>query len=52
MLSTALEIRGSGFLKYRCNPIIDGTDREIDVMLYELYGLTQEEIEIVEGVKQ
>ncbi len=32
--------------------IIDSTDREIDLMVYELYGLTQEEIEIVEGVKQ
>lgn len=34
--------------------IIDSTDREIDLMVYELYGLTQEEIEIeiAEGVKQ
>lgn len=28
---------------------IDKTDREIDAMVYELYGLTQEEIEIVEN---
>jgi hypothetical protein len=28
--------------------VIDSTDREIDLMVYELYGLTQEEIEIVE----
>ncbi|HHC25331.1 MAG TPA: hypothetical protein ENK58_07985 [Desulfobacterales bacterium] len=28
--------------------VIDSTDREIDQMVYELYGLTQEEIEIVE----
>ena len=28
---------------------IDKTDREIDQMVYELYGLTQEEIEIVEN---
>ncbi|MGV9004717.1 Eco57I restriction-modification methylase domain-containing protein [Flavobacterium sp.] len=27
---------------------IDATDNEIDVMVYELYGLTKEEIEIVE----
>ena len=27
----------------------DKTDREIDQMVYELYGLTQEEIEIVEN---
>jgi len=29
---------------------IDKTDREIDQMVYELYGLTDEEIKIVEGV--
>ena len=28
---------------------IDKTDREIDKMVYELYGLTEEEIKIVEG---
>ena len=28
---------------------IDKTDREIDAMVYELYGLTLEEIEIVEN---
>lgn len=28
---------------------IDATDKEIDRMVYELYGLTEEEIEIVEG---
>ena len=28
---------------------IDATDKEIDAMVYELYGLTQEEIEIVEN---
>jgi hypothetical protein len=27
---------------------IDRTDREIDEMVYELYGLTDEEIKIVE----
>ena len=27
---------------------IDATDKAIDTMVYELYGLTQEEIEIVE----
>jgi len=29
--------------------LIDETDKEIDQMVYELYGLTQEEIEIVEN---
>ena len=28
---------------------IDATDRQIDRLVYELYGLTEEEIEIVEG---
>ncbi len=28
---------------------INQTDKEIDVMVYELYGLTEEEIGIVEG---
>ena len=29
--------------------IIDETDRQIDRMVFELYGLTEEEIRIVEG---
>jgi hypothetical protein len=28
---------------------IDATDRQIDALVYELYGLTDEEIAIVEG---
>jgi len=28
---------------------IDATDREIDALVYELYGLSEEEIRIVEG---
>jgi len=28
---------------------IDNTDKEIDKMVYELYGLTEEEIAVVEG---
>jgi len=28
---------------------IDATDQQIDVLVYELYGLTEEEIKIVEG---
>jgi len=27
---------------------IEATDRQIDALVYELYGLTEEEIEIVE----
>jgi hypothetical protein len=29
---------------------IEATDREIDALVYELYGLTEEEIAVVEGV--
>jgi len=29
--------------------MIDATDREIDRLVYELYGLTEEEIAVVEG---
>jgi hypothetical protein len=28
---------------------IEATDRQIDALVYELYGLTEEEIRIVEG---
>ncbi len=28
---------------------IDATDSEIDALVYELYGLTEDEIKIVEG---
>ena len=30
---------------------IDATDHEIDRLVYDLYGLTDEEIKIVEGAK-
>jgi hypothetical protein len=30
---------------------IDATDRQIDALVYELYGLTEEEIRIVEAGK-
>jgi hypothetical protein len=29
---------------------IEATDREIDRLVYELYGLSEEEIKIVEGM--
>jgi hypothetical protein len=28
---------------------VDATDQQIDSLVYELYGLTEEEIKIVEG---
>ncbi|MBN1814559.1 MAG: hypothetical protein JXA14_22155, partial [Anaerolineae bacterium] len=31
---------------------IDATDAQIDALVYELYGLTEEEIEIVEASRQ
>jgi hypothetical protein len=33
----------------RLQRLIDSTDQQIDALVYELYGLTPEEIEIVEG---
>lgn len=35
--------------KTRCQREIDTTDRQIDQLVYELYGLTEEEIRIVES---
>ena len=29
-----------------------GTDKKIDALVYELYGLTEDEIKIVEGVEK
>jgi hypothetical protein len=29
---------------------IEATNRQIDALVYELYGLTEEEIKIVEGI--
>jgi len=29
---------------------IEATDRQIDALVYELYGLTEEEIAVVEGL--
>ena len=29
--------------------MIDGTDRQIDRLVYELYGLTEDEVRIVDG---
>lgn len=39
-------------LKPRQSRQIASTDREIDRLVYELYGLTEEEIRIVEGTTQ
>jgi len=30
---------------------IEATDRQIDALVYELYGLTEDEIRIIEGTK-
>jgi hypothetical protein len=32
--------------------MIDATDREINRLVYELYGLTEDEVRIVEGTKE
>ena len=44
-LQKAKTAHGQTILKRR----IDATDREIDLLVYELYGLTEEEIKIIEG---
>ena len=31
---------------------IEATDKQIDALVYELYGLTEEEIKIVEGARK
>jgi type II restriction/modification system DNA methylase subunit YeeA len=36
-------------VQYRLASEIQSTDREIDRLVYELYGLTEDEIKIVEG---
>ncbi len=37
--------------KTRVRQEIEATDRQIDQLVYELYGLTDEEIEIVEETR-
>ena len=37
--------------KWTLQNAVDATDREIDQLVYELYGLTKEEIALVEGGK-
>tara|TARA_B100001057_G_scaffold94968_1_gene91399 strand:+ start:98 stop:247 length:150 start_codon:yes stop_codon:yes gene_type:complete len=39
----------SSYLESVSDSDIDKTDKEIDQMVYDLYGLTKEEIEIVEN---
>lgn len=36
-------------MKHTLQASIESTDRQIDGLVYELYGLTDEEIAIVEG---
>jgi hypothetical protein len=47
-LNARLAKARSGEEKGRIQRLIDRTDREIDALVYELYGLTEEEIGIVE----
>ena len=42
-------IRGGAARQDRAQRQIEATDREIDRLVYELYGLTDDEIAIVEG---
>jgi len=44
-LAAAQSDKDKDFYTNRC----DGLDRQIDAMVYDLYGLTPDEIKIVEG---
>jgi len=44
-----IDILSSDYDKIALQRQIDATDRQIDQLVYELYGLTEDEIEIVEG---
>ena len=43
-LATAQSDKDQDFYTHRC----DGLDRQIDALVYDLYGLTEAEIKIVE----
>ena len=47
-MDTEATITGSGHSDLGGEP--DAFDREVDALVYELYGLTEEEIAVVEGV--
>lgn len=50
MLKLHKDLQAAGdFDKKHIHLYIERTDREIDALVYELYGLTEEEIKIVEG---
>ena len=44
-----IEILCSDHEKTALQRQIDATDRQVDQLVYELYGLTEEEVKIVEG---
>lgn len=48
LVSQSFKVAGKQTDKTDIKPRIDGTDRQIDNLVYELYGLTGEEICIVE----
>jgi hypothetical protein len=48
-LNKQLAAANTGHEKTSLQRQIDATDRQIDQLVYELYGLTNEEIRIVEG---
>jgi len=48
-LHTKMETSGTPHEQQSLKRQIDATDRQIDKLVYELYGLTDEEIKIVEG---
>ena len=46
-LAAAQTERDKNFYENKC----DGLDQQIDALVYELYGLTADEIRIVEGTR-
>jgi hypothetical protein len=44
-----LAVAGTAHAREAVQRQIDAADREIDALVYRLYGLTEEEIAIVEG---
>jgi hypothetical protein len=46
---TAKPFGSGGIPKQLYQRQIEATDRQIDALVYDLYGLTEEEIAIVEG---
>jgi predicted nucleic acid-binding Zn-ribbon protein len=52
LLQKQLQSAKTGHEQQALQRQIEATDRQIDRLVYELYGLTEEEVGIVEGTTQ